>query len=185
MIGKELHVLERLEEQPKRELAAIEASAPVRARRIGIDRKGVDRAVQPDHPAGRGGRPGRPARLRPYRVGPAVLRRGPGRPRAAQVDGGHRGDAYSPDARWPSDIAFCSENRRAEGLVEELTVRENIILAHAGASAAGPDRCPAGRHDELVAKYIAALRHHAGRSGHRRRGTSAAATSRRCCWPGG
>jgi simple sugar transport system ATP-binding protein len=53
-------------------------------------------------------------------------------------------------------IAFCPENRRTEGLVEELTVRENIILAMQAAR--GWTRpVPRRRQDELVAKWIEAL----------------------------
>jgi simple sugar transport system ATP-binding protein len=53
-------------------------------------------------------------------------------------------------------IAFCSENRRTEGLVPELSVRENIILALQAAR--GWTRpVPTARRDELVAKYIKAL----------------------------
>jgi simple sugar transport system ATP-binding protein len=35
----------------------------------------------------------------------------------------------SPGAAISAGIAFCSENRRADGLVPELTVRENMLLA--------------------------------------------------------
>ncbi len=53
-------------------------------------------------------------------------------------------------------VAFCSENRRAEGLVPDLTVRENIILAMQAARGwARP--IPRERADELVARYISAL----------------------------
>ncbi|SHN38279.1 sugar ABC transporter ATP-binding protein [Actinacidiphila paucisporea] len=63
--------------------------------------------------------------------------------------------------REPNDaigrgVAFLSENRRTEGLVPDLTVRENIILALQAAR--GWTRpVPASQRDELVAKYIAAL----------------------------
>jgi simple sugar transport system ATP-binding protein len=54
------------------------------------------------------------------------------------------------------DIAYCSENRKTEGLVEELSVRENIILALQAAR--GWTRpLPRRRQDELVQKYIDAL----------------------------
>jgi galactofuranose transport system ATP-binding protein len=53
-------------------------------------------------------------------------------------------------------IAFCSENRRAEGLIPDLTVRENIILAMQAAR--GWTRpLPRERVDELVTRYIQAL----------------------------
>ncbi|WP_027345128.1 sugar ABC transporter ATP-binding protein [Hamadaea tsunoensis] len=53
-------------------------------------------------------------------------------------------------------IAFCSENRRAEGLIPELTVRENIILAMQAARG-WTRRLPREKVDELVARYIRVL----------------------------
>jgi len=35
----------------------------------------------------------------------------------------------TPRAAIARGVAFCSENRKTEGLIEELTVRENIVLA--------------------------------------------------------
>ena len=64
----------------------------------------------------------------------------------------------TPRAAIAQGIAFCSENRRTEGLVADLTVRENIILALQAAR--GWTRpIPRRRQDELVEKYINALRH--------------------------
>ena len=40
-----------------------------------------------------------------------------------------RSSVRTPRAATTRKVAFCPENRRTEGLVEELTVRENIILA--------------------------------------------------------
>ncbi|MBG0818799.1 sugar ABC transporter ATP-binding protein [Planomonospora sp. ID82291] len=53
-------------------------------------------------------------------------------------------------------IAFCSENRRAEGLVPDLTVRENIVLA-LQAMRGWSRPIPRRTQDELVDKYVAAL----------------------------
>lgn len=62
----------------------------------------------------------------------------------------------APNDAIGSGIAFLSENRRTEGLVPDLTVRENIILALQAAR--GWIRpVPSSQRDELVAKYIAAL----------------------------
>ncbi|WP_433499418.1 sugar ABC transporter ATP-binding protein [Sphaerimonospora sp. CA-214678] len=62
----------------------------------------------------------------------------------------------TPRAAVSRRIAFCSENRRAEGLIPDLTVRENIILALQAAR--GWTRpIPRRRQDELVDKYIEAL----------------------------
>jgi simple sugar transport system ATP-binding protein len=53
-------------------------------------------------------------------------------------------------------LAFCSENRRAEGLIPDLTVRENLLLALQAAR--GWTRpIPRKKQDELVERYIAAL----------------------------
>nr|BFE77623.1 hypothetical protein GCM10020093_002240 [Planobispora longispora] len=63
----------------------------------------------------------------------------------------------TPRAATNHGIAFCSENRRAEGLIPDLTVRENIILAlQAARGWARP--IPRRTQDELVAKYIDALK---------------------------
>ncbi|WP_329222074.1 sugar ABC transporter ATP-binding protein [Streptomyces sp. NBC_01485] len=62
----------------------------------------------------------------------------------------------APNDAIGAGVAFCSENRKSEGLVPDLTVRENIILALQAAR--GWTRpIPAAQRDELVAKYIQAL----------------------------
>ncbi|MFI7497553.1 sugar ABC transporter ATP-binding protein [Streptomyces sp. NPDC049687] len=62
----------------------------------------------------------------------------------------------APNDAIGAGVAFCSENRKSEGLVPDLTVRENIILALQAAR--GWTRpIPAAQRDELVAKYIKAL----------------------------
>lgn len=62
----------------------------------------------------------------------------------------------APNDAIGAGVAFCSENRKTEGLVPDLTVRENIILA-LQASRGWTRPIPAGQRDELVAKYIKAL----------------------------
>ncbi|WP_250563132.1 sugar ABC transporter ATP-binding protein [Sphaerisporangium fuscum] len=70
--------------------------------------------------------------------------------------GGQTVPLRSPRVAISRGIAFCSENRRAEGLVPELTVRDNIILAlQAARGWARP--LPAARREELVATYIRTL----------------------------
>lgn len=70
--------------------------------------------------------------------------------------GGEAVSMSAPNDAIDAGIAFCSENRKTEGLVPDLTVRENIILALQAAR--GWTRpIPASQRDELVAKYIAAL----------------------------
>ncbi|MDG9707682.1 sugar ABC transporter ATP-binding protein [Streptomyces sp. DH10] len=70
--------------------------------------------------------------------------------------GGKQVSMSAPNDAIAAGVAFCSENRKSEGLVPDLTVRENIILALQAAR--GWTRpIPAAQRDELVAKYIRAL----------------------------
>jgi simple sugar transport system ATP-binding protein len=70
--------------------------------------------------------------------------------------GGEAVSLRTPRHAIAHKIAFCSENRKAEGIVGELTVRENIILALQAAR--GWTR-PLSRstQDELTRKWIEAL----------------------------
>ncbi|MDT0572526.1 sugar ABC transporter ATP-binding protein [Streptomyces sp. DSM 3412] len=70
--------------------------------------------------------------------------------------GGKQVSMSAPNDAIAAGVAFCSENRKTEGLVPDLTVRENIILA-LQASRGWTRPIPAGQRDELVAKYIKAL----------------------------
>jgi simple sugar transport system ATP-binding protein len=151
MIGKELAILERLDDQPKRRLD--NAETVVQAEDLG--RTG---AIAPFN-------------LTIHRgevVGLAGLL-GSGRTEAARLFfGADKADSgrisidgkpvamHGPRTAMEHDIAFCSENRRTEGLVEELSVRENIVLAMQAAR--GWSRpLSKQRKDELVDKYIKAL----------------------------
>jgi monosaccharide-transporting ATPase len=154
MIGKELEVLDRIEEADKRPPAALERDEVV-AQADGLGRKG---AVAPFNLTIHKGQV----------VGLAGLL-GSGRTELARLffgadkaDTGHlRIDGKQVALRTPvaairRDVAYCSENRAAEGLVAELTVRENIILAlQAARGWARP--VPRRKQDELVDKYIKAL----------------------------
>ncbi|RSN22637.1 sugar ABC transporter ATP-binding protein [Amycolatopsis sp. WAC 01416] len=62
----------------------------------------------------------------------------------------------SPRAGLDHRIAFCSENRKTEGLVEELTVRENIVLA-LQASRGWARPIPRRRQDEIAERYVKML----------------------------
>jgi galactofuranose transport system ATP-binding protein len=154
MIGKELATLERLEEQPKRSLAAIESSQPV-VEAVELGRRG---AVAPFTMAIHSGEVvGLAGLLGSGRTEVARLLFGADRADHGQVRiDGAPASVRTPRAAMAHDIAFCSENRRTEGLVGELTVRENIILALQAAR--GWTRpIPRRRQDELVEKYISAL----------------------------
>jgi galactofuranose transport system ATP-binding protein len=154
MIGKELDVLERIEEQPKRRLAAVEASTPfVQATELG--RKG---SVEPFSLTIRAGEVvGLAGLLGSGRTEVARLLFGADRADHGQVTVDGRPAALrTPVAAIERDIAFCSENRRTEGLVGDLSVRENIILAMQAAR--GWLRpIPRRRQDELVDRYVKAL----------------------------
>ncbi|KUO22398.1 sugar ABC transporter ATP-binding protein [Streptomyces dysideae] len=70
--------------------------------------------------------------------------------------GGKQVSMSAPNDAIGAGVAFCSENRKTEGLVPDLTVRENIILALQAAR--GWTRpIPSAQRDELVGKYIKAL----------------------------
>ena len=69
---------------------------------------------------------------------------------------GKRVDIKNPADGLEKRIAFSTENRRDEGIIADLTVRENMILAmQAERGWAKP--IPRKEQDELVAKYITAL----------------------------
>jgi monosaccharide-transporting ATPase len=69
---------------------------------------------------------------------------------------GQRVHLRSPRVAMRHRIAFCSENRKTEGLIAELTIRENIALAvQAGRGWLRP--IPRRRQLELAARYIEAL----------------------------
>ena len=62
----------------------------------------------------------------------------------------------TPRQAIKNQIAYSSENRRAEGIVDELSVRDNIILA-LQADRGWFKPIPRKRQDELAASYIEAL----------------------------
>ncbi|WP_033343687.1 sugar ABC transporter ATP-binding protein [Catenuloplanes japonicus] len=154
MIGTELSVLEALEEQPKRELAALERQEPfLQAAQVG--KTGL---VAPfDLAIHRGEVVGLAGLLGSGRTEVARLIFGADRAESGTVTiDGTPLSVKTPRTAIGRNIAFCPENRKTEGLVEDLTVRENIILAMQAAR--GWLRpVPARRRDELVGKYIEAL----------------------------
>jgi galactofuranose transport system ATP-binding protein len=62
----------------------------------------------------------------------------------------------SPRSALKRGIAFSSEDRKGEGLVEDLTVRDNIVLA-LQTDRGWLRRIPRRRQDELAQSYISAL----------------------------
>jgi monosaccharide-transporting ATPase len=150
MIGKELEVLDDLEEATHRH-----SGGEVFLETDGLTRKG---AIAPFSLEIREGEV----------VGLAGLL-GSGRTELARLlfgadhaDGGTvRVDGVPVSLRTPragmeNRVAYCSEDRKSEGLVGELTVRENIVLA-LQASRGWARPLSRRKQDELAARYIAAL----------------------------
>ncbi|MFI7224234.1 sugar ABC transporter ATP-binding protein [Nonomuraea angiospora] len=71
--------------------------------------------------------------------------------------GGTPASLRTPRAAMNHKIAFCSENRKADGLIPDLTVRENIILA-LQATRGWTRPVPREQQDELVGRYVKALK---------------------------
>jgi galactofuranose transport system ATP-binding protein len=69
---------------------------------------------------------------------------------------GTPGVLRSPVAAIDRKVAFCSEDRKAEGILPELTVRENIILA-VQAARGWMRPIPRRRQDEIVSRFVTAL----------------------------
>ncbi|MNQ68359.1 Arabinose import ATP-binding protein AraG [compost metagenome] len=63
---------------------------------------------------------------------------------------------HSPRQAIDHGIAFCSENRKLEGIIDDLTVRENIILA-LQATQGWFKTISRKRQDEMANEYIRAL----------------------------
>ncbi|MEV0570232.1 sugar ABC transporter ATP-binding protein [Dactylosporangium sp. NPDC050588] len=151
MIGKELALLERLEDAGKRSFSGVEAVA--RAHELG--RSG---AVEPfSLTIHKGEVVGLAGLLGSGRTELARLFFGADKADSGRLEiDGKPVNLHGPRTAMDHDIAYCSENRKTEGLVEELSVRENIILALQAAR--GWTRpLPRRRQDELVQKYIDAL----------------------------
>ncbi|MFY1651775.1 sugar ABC transporter ATP-binding protein [Solwaraspora sp. WMMB762] len=154
MIGKDLSVLEQLDGESKPDLATLEGGQPV-LEATGLGRSG---AIAPfDLTIHAGEVVGFAGLLGSGRTEAARLLFGADRAERGRVSIAGKPTALrGPRAGMANGIAFCSENRRAEGVVEDLTVRENLVLAMQAARGwARP--IPRRRQDELVAKYIAAL----------------------------
>jgi galactofuranose transport system ATP-binding protein len=150
MLGREAESLEALEERRP----ALPASTPV------LEATGVGRAgmIDPfDLEIRRGEVVGLAGLLGSGRTEAARLLFGADRPDAGSVSiDGEPVSVRSPRAATARGIGFSPENRRTEGLVEELTVRENIVLALQAAR--GWTRPVARRRqDELVDHWIRAL----------------------------
>jgi monosaccharide-transporting ATPase len=151
MLGRELQTLEALEHRPKGGEAG---GVPV----LSAHQLGRGAAVAPfDLAIHRGEVVGLAGLLGSGRTELARLLFGADRPDSGHIEiQGHTTNVRNPRVATAHKLAFCPENRRTEGLVEELTVRENIILA-LQAQRGWLRPIPRRRQDELVDKWIKAL----------------------------
>ena len=154
MIGGSLEVLEQLEEAPKRSLAPDAAAKPV-LQAAALTRKG---SVEPfDLSVHAGEVVGLAGLLGSGRTELARLLTGVDKPDGGTLSvDGKLVRFGSPRAALKRKIAHSSEDRKAEGIVGDLTVRENIVLA-LQADRGWARRLPGRLADEIVEKYISAL----------------------------
>ncbi|WIM94005.1 sugar ABC transporter ATP-binding protein [Actinoplanes oblitus] len=154
MIGKELATLEGLEDKAQRSRTRSAGAEPV------LQAKGVGRtgAIAPfDLTIHEGEVVGLAGLLGSGRTELARLLFGADKPDQGElrVDG-KPVTLRDPQVAMKRGIAFSSENRRTEGIIGDLSVRENIILA-LQASRGWTRPIPRRRQDEIVDKYIKAL----------------------------
>ncbi|MGW3607794.1 sugar ABC transporter ATP-binding protein [Micromonospora sp. NPDC005161] len=87
----------------------------------------------------------------------ARLLYGADRPDSGEVEiEGKKSEIHTPVDGLEHRIAFSTENRRDEGILGDLTVRENLILA-VQAKRGWPLPLPRREQDAIVSKYMAAL----------------------------
>ncbi len=151
MIGRELAVLEELEHTPATEATG---EAPL-LQATGLGRTGAiapaDLTVRPGEVVGLAGLLGS-GRTELTRLLFGADRADSG---TLAVDG-RPVVLRSPQAAIAAGIAFCSEDRKGEGVVGDLTVRDNILLA-LQARRGWMRRIPQAEATALVEKWITAL----------------------------
>ncbi|WP_026930961.1 sugar ABC transporter ATP-binding protein [Glycomyces tenuis] len=152
MLGREIEALEALERRSSAGGAA-EAAPLVSAK--GLGRKGAiapfDLDIREGEVVGLAGLLGS-GRTETVRLIAGADRHDSG---AIEFDGRRLG-GHNPRTAAARGIGFCPENRKTEGLVGELTVAENMILAMQ-ASRGWARAIPPARRAELVAEFIAKL----------------------------
>ncbi|GAA1324330.1 sugar ABC transporter ATP-binding protein [Pseudonocardia xinjiangensis] len=152
MVGRELEVLEQLDRAPAE--PAADAEPPVLAA-TGLGRRGaiepVDLAVRPGEVVGLAGL------LGSGRTELARLLFGADRADTGELTvGGRPVRLRTPRAAIDAGIAFSPEDRKAEGVVADLSVRANIVLAMQ-ASRGWMRRIPRRKQDELARRWIELL----------------------------
>jgi galactofuranose transport system ATP-binding protein len=152
MIGKELELLGELpkggkEQRSEKRDSLLEA--------IGLGRKG---AIEPfDLLIGKGEVVSLAGLLGSGRTEMARLFFGADRPDQGSLRlSESAGSVNSPRQAIDAGIAFCSENRKTEGIIDDLTVRENIVLAMQ-ATRGWIRRIPRKKQEEIADQYIQAL----------------------------
>jgi monosaccharide-transporting ATPase len=126
MIGKELHLLEQLPKQT--EAAAVRTAGGLLLEAEGL---GCSGAIEPfDLKLHQGEIVGVAGLLGSGRTELARLLFGADRADEGKlaVEGANAG-IHSPRQAIDAGLAFCPENRKTEGIIDDLSVRENIILA--------------------------------------------------------
>ena len=154
MIGRELAVLDELENKA-RGVIAEESEAVPYVEAVGISRTGtiapVDIKVYEGEVVGFAGLLGS-GRTELARLLTGVDRADSGELRVS----GRLRKLRTPRIALRERIAYSSEDRKREGIIDDLTVRDNIVLA-LQADRGWFRRIPRRRQDELAASYISAL----------------------------
>ncbi|PPF79423.1 sugar ABC transporter ATP-binding protein [Subtercola sp. Z020] len=154
MIGKELTTLDEIGERAHADAVTADRPADY-ARAEGLGRKG---AIEPfDLVIGEGEVIGLAGLLGSGRTELARILGGIDRADSGQLDiAGARTRLRSPRQAISRRIAYSSENRRSEGIIDDLTVRENIVLA-LQADRGWFRPIPKKRREELAQSYIQTL----------------------------
>jgi monosaccharide-transporting ATPase len=155
MIGKELATLESLENKTRQAAVDGDAAEVPYLEAVGLGRKGsvepTDLAIHEGEVVGLAGL------LGSGRTEIARLITGADRADSGDVlVRGQKKRLRTPRAALRDRVAYSSEDRKREGIVEELTVRDNIVLA-LQADRGWFRRISKRRQDELANSYISAL----------------------------
>lgn len=156
MIGKELVMLEKLETLSNESDSNDKKDDVVMLEAEGLGRQG---AIEPfDLRIHQGEIIGLAGLLGSGRTEMARLFFGADRPDkgSLRLAGSGAGSIHTPRQAIDQGIAFCSENRKTEGIIDDLTVRENIVLA-LQASKGWFRRIPRKRQEEIAEEYISLL----------------------------
>lgn len=155
MIGKDLEVLEELDQAGARSQARYAANVQPFMETAGLGRKGsvsnVSLSIFPGEVVGLAGL------LGAGRTETARLLFGADKADEGSIKvKGQPLKMRAPRTAIDHGIGFCSEDRKEEGLIGDLTVRDNLVLAMQ-ATKGWARRIPRRVQDELVAEFIKAL----------------------------